>query len=171
MIRVACIDSHPAVTSGLEAILREQVDLAPVGVAEGDHALWPLLHRTRPDVVVLDRVVLCLLIKARPLAPKVVVYGDAGPVAAALAGADGLVDKTAPVGELLRVVRSVAAGRREVPRITRALQVQAAERLSPDDRAIFAMRLAGTRTSDIARAIGMSLREVRGRSHAMVAAL
>ena len=172
--RVATLDHHVAVRTGVEAILHAQHDIEPVGSAGGAHELWPLLHRTRPDVVVLDSLELCLRVKARRLGPRVVVYsasGDDAVVAARLAEADAIVDKGADVRELLEAIRAVARGERALPKITRRLQVQAAERLAPRARAIFAMRLAGTPPGDIASTAGLSPRELVSRSAAIVAAL
>ena len=54
MIRIAYLDDHPATRAGLEAILDPPVDLIPVGGAATEHELWPLLTRTRPDVLLVD---------------------------------------------------------------------------------------------------------------------
>ncbi len=54
MIRVAVLDDHPAVRSGLQAILAPEPDLLLVGSAANDEQVWPLLRDTRPDVIVLD---------------------------------------------------------------------------------------------------------------------
>src|SRR4029453_15168625 len=65
-------------------------------------------------------------------------------VPATLAGADAIVDKAADLGVLVHTIRVVGAGGRVMPAITPALQARAAARLAPQDRAIFAMSLAGT---------------------------
>jgi DNA-binding NarL/FixJ family response regulator len=105
MIRVATLDRRPAVRAGLEAIISAQSDLVPVGGAADEHELWPLLQRTRPDVLVLDDPELARVIKARPPSPKIVVYmDDAGD---APAGADGLVGKAAEQRVLLDAIRAV----------------------------------------------------------------
>jgi DNA-binding NarL/FixJ family response regulator len=181
MIRVAIVDRHPTVRAGLEAILGAQLDMVAVGGAADRRELWPLLHRARPDVVVLDAspgpeaLALCLQITSRLLAPKVVLFASDVRhdriVPAALAGADGIADKTGDVRELLQSIRAVARGEGALPRITPRLQNDAALRLEAHDHAIFAMRLAGTAPGDIAATIGVTAREVDVRSAAILAAL
>ncbi len=53
-IRVALIDDHPIFRSGVRGLLGETAGIEVVGEAsDGRHAL-DLVHRTRPDVVVMD---------------------------------------------------------------------------------------------------------------------
>jgi DNA-binding NarL/FixJ family response regulator len=180
MIRVAVVDRQPAVRAGLDAIISAQPDLVAVGGAADARELWPLLHRARPDVVVLDAstgpeaLALCLWVTSRLLGPRVVLFAidvsSDAIVPAALAGADAL-DKAADVRELLHAIRTVAHGERALPRITPRLQKDAARRLAPRDHAIFAMRLAGTAPGDIAATIGLTAGELDARSTAILAAL
>jgi DNA-binding NarL/FixJ family response regulator len=126
MIRVAVLDDHPAVRAGLEAILAREPDLIAVGSAADAEELWPLLRRTRPDVVVLDvhhpgpdGLALCLDIKRGLHAPAVVLYPAATPdalvVAAAVAGVDAIVGKSSSSRALLEAIREVARARRAGP--------------------------------------------------------
>jgi DNA-binding NarL/FixJ family response regulator len=181
MIRVAIVDRQPTVRAGLEAILGAQPDMVAVGGAADRRELWPLLHRARPDVVVLDAspgpdaLALCLQITSRLLGPRVVLFDSDVThdklVPAALAGADAMADKAGDVRDLLQAIRTVARGEAALPRITPRLQNDAARRLEAEDHAIFAMRLAGTAPGDIAATIGLSAREVDVRSAAILAAL
>jgi DNA-binding NarL/FixJ family response regulator len=181
MIRVAIVDRHPTVRAGLDAIIAAQPDLVAVGGAADGRELWPLLHRARPDVVVLDAspapdaLALCLQIKSRLLGPRVVLFAtevaSEAIVPAALAGADAIADKAGDVRELLHAIRAVARGERALPRFTPRLQAQAAARLSLGDRAIFAMRLAGTTPGDIAATVGLSAHDLDARTTAILATL
>jgi DNA-binding NarL/FixJ family response regulator len=181
MIRVAIVDRQPTVRAGLDAIIAAQPDLVAVGAAADARELWPLLHRARPEVVVLDAspaaqaLALCAQIKARLLAPRVVLFATEvrsdAIVPAALAGADAIVDKAGDVRELLHAIRAVARGERTLPRFTPRLQARAAARLSLSDRAIFAMRLAGTAPSDIATTVGLSAHDLDARTAAILATL
>jgi DNA-binding NarL/FixJ family response regulator len=182
LIRVAVLDPHPAVRAGIEAVLATQPDLTPAGSAADAQELWPLLNRSRPDVLLLDQrarcgegLVLCRRVKAPLLAPRVVLCAAHAHadliVPATLAGADALVDKSADLRELLAAIRAVAAGRRTLPRITPRLQARAAARLGPVDRAVFAMRLAGTSPRDIATTVGLGGHELDARLSAILAAL
>lgn len=73
--------------------------------------------------------------------------------------------------ELLAAIRAVAAGHRVLPAILPRLRSQAAARLATADRAIFAMRLAGTSTAEMAAVVGLGTNELRTRLAAIVAAL
>jgi DNA-binding NarL/FixJ family response regulator len=126
VIRVLIVDDHPVVRAGLEAILRTEPGLAPVGSAEDGPGLWSLLRRTRPDVVVLDRnlvqedgLEICRALRAEPAAPAVVIYtvdpSDELREQAGEAGAATVVDKGADPAVLLDALR--VAGRRRAPLI------------------------------------------------------
>jgi DNA-binding NarL/FixJ family response regulator len=171
MIRVAVLDPHPAMRAGLAAILRDAPGIVPVGAAADRHELWPLLYRTDPDVVIVDQLQLCLTVRARHPRARVVLYaaglGLDAIVPAAFAGAAAIVDKASGTPELLAAIR----GERGLPTLTPRLQRGAAQRLGGTDKAIFAMRLAGTRDRDIAATVGMPRRELSGRIAAIVAAL
>jgi DNA-binding NarL/FixJ family response regulator len=88
-------------------------------------------------------------------------------LAAEVAGADGVMDKAADTGELLRAVR----GERVLPAVGLREQARAAARLDPRDRPIFAMRLAGTAPRDIANVVGMTVAALNARVQAIVAQL
>jgi DNA-binding NarL/FixJ family response regulator len=171
MIRVAILDPHPAMRAGLAAILREAPGIVPVGAAADRHALLPLLYRTDPDVVVVDQLQLCLTVRARHPRARVVLYaagtGFDAVVPAAFAGAAAVVDKACGTQELLAAIR----GEQGLPRITPRAQRRAAARLDGTDKAIFAMRLAGTRDRDIATTVGMPRGALAGRTAAILAAL
>jgi DNA-binding NarL/FixJ family response regulator len=164
MTRVAILDPHPAIRAGLESILPP--DLTPVGSAAGRRELWPLLYRTDPDAVLLgtaDALPLCLRIRAR-YDTRVVVYAAVPAVLAAFAGAHACVDRSAPLDELLRALRSPHP---LLPPLTPRMQRQAAARLAPLDRAILAMTLAGTPASDVAATVGLTREQLTARKAAI----
>jgi len=182
MIRIAVLDRQPALRAGLDAILSAQPGLAPAGAAADPRDLWSVLYRTRPDVVLVehapgirDGLAVTLRLKTGVRPPRVVLCPTETwtglVVPARLAGADALVDKAADVRELLHAIRAVAGGRCVLPAVTPALQAHAAGRLGPQDRAIFAMLLAGTAPADIATTVGLSRRDLAARTRAIVAAL
>ena len=168
MIRVVVADRHPATCAGVNAILNEHAGIVGVGTAADRQALWPLLYRTDPDVVVLDDLRTCLAVRARHPRARVVLHADGAGfgmvVPARLAGAHALVDKACSPAEL------VAAVRREspLPPVTARLQRQAAAPLGGTDRAILAMRLAGTPDREIARIVGLDPRALGARIAAIV---
>jgi DNA-binding NarL/FixJ family response regulator len=175
MIRVATLDRHPAVRAGVETLLRGQPGFATVGTAADAQALLSLLYRADPDVVVLDDIELVPRVKTETPRTRVLVYASdptaEHEIAAAVAGADGVVDKAAEARELLRGIRDVAGGGRALPCVTPRMRARAAARLEPRDHPIFAMRLAGTSARDIAAVIGVSATSMNARVRAIVTRL
>jgi len=136
MIRVLVVDDHPVLRAGLEAVLRAEPGFVCVGVAADGAEMARVLHRTAPDVVVLDRrlgdedgLALCATVRSERGAPEVVIYtADDSPDMdrrARAAGACGAVAKERDIGELfdalrLAVRRRPAAARAEaVSRVLR----------------------------------------------------
>lgn len=182
MIRILLVDDHPALRAGLTAVLRAEPGLVPLGTAADEEELWPALNRTKPDVVVLDYHVppadglqLCRRIKKQIPAPKVLLYSayaDAQLVIPAmLAGADGVVNKGAPAGELYDAIRTVARGERIMPPMSRELLDAANERLDSADLPILGMSLDGTPEVEIARTLGVSHEELTRRVDRMISRL
>jgi DNA-binding NarL/FixJ family response regulator len=175
IIRIAVLDDHPMVRAGLRAILAAEPDLQAVGFAADEAELRVLLARTRPDVVVLDLyhpgrdgLTLALDLTRRPDAPRVVLYSaSVGLVAATVAGADAVVSKSADTRTLLEEIRAA----RPRPQVSRGMRAAAAAKLDVGDHAIFAMRLAGDTSEEIADTLGLSVTEVADRTSAIVATL
>ena len=120
-IRVALLDDHPAIRAGFEALVAPEADLQVVGFAANEAELWPVLHQTCPDVLVLGvhhpgrgGLELCLQIKRTPQAPAIVLYAasvtDSLLAAAALAGVGAVVCKSDPTIMLLDSIRVLALG-------------------------------------------------------------
>ena len=116
MIRVLVVDDHPVLRAGLEAVLRSEPGFVCVGVAADGAAMARVLHRTAPDVVVLDRrlgdedgLALCATLRSEPDAPEVFIYtADDSPDMdrrARAAGACGAVAKERDIGELFDALR------------------------------------------------------------------
>jgi DNA-binding NarL/FixJ family response regulator len=168
MIRVVVLDHHPSTCAGVNAILQEHAGVIPVGVAADRRALWPLLYRTDPDVVVLDDLRLCLAVASRHPKARIVLHTSAARfgliVPAAFAGASALVDKRCSPAELVAAVR----GDTPLAPITPRLQRHAAAKLSGTDRAILAMRLAGTPDREIALTVGLDPRAIVARNMRIV---
>jgi len=149
-----------------------------VGSAADRSDLWPVLQASHPDVLVLGQpershaTELCRQVRSQHAACRVVLYSSA-PIAlpAVLAGAHALVDKAEDLATLVDAVWIVASGGRMLPALTPESKREAAKRLTPVDRAILAMLLAGTSSSDAAAVTGLSRRELEGRRAAILATL
>jgi len=161
MIRLLIVDDHPAMRAGLTAVLRAEPGIVPLGAASSEDDLPVMLERTRPDVVLLDYhlpgsdgLKLCRKMKRDPNAPAVLLYSayadSAMVVPAILAGADGLMNKSAPAPELFDALRAVARGDRVLPPVPRALLEQAGTRVAAEDQPILAMMIDGTSPDEVA---------------------
>ena len=182
MIRMLLVDDHPALRTGLTAVLRAEPGLVPLGTAADEEELWPALNRTKPDVVLLDYhlppadgLVLCRRIKRTMPPPKVLLYSayaDASLVIPSmLAGADGLVNKGAPAPELYDAIRTVARGERVMPPLSRELLDAAQSQLNEEDIPVLMMALDGTPEGEIARTIGVAPEEMAHRLDRMISRL
>ena len=179
MIRILIVDDHPAMRAGLSAVLRAEAGLVPLSAAASASDLWPMLNRTKPDVVVLDYhlpgddgLILCRRIKHQLAAPAVLLYSayaDAAlTIPARLAGVDGLVSKSAPANELYDAIRRVARGERVLPPISRELLDDAGNRLKSDELPILGMTIEDTPLLDIATTLGVEPAEVAHRIDRMI---
>jgi DNA-binding NarL/FixJ family response regulator len=182
MIRILLVDDHPAVRAGLTAVLRAEPGLVPLGAAGSVADLWPQLHSTRPDVVVLDYhlprtdgLSLTRQIKRTVPAPAVLLYSayaDASLVIPArLAGADGIVHKGAPASELFDAIRTVARGGRVLPPVSREHLNAASARLDPEDLPVLGMTLDDTPPREMAQVLGLEPSALAARVDRMVSKL
>jgi DNA-binding NarL/FixJ family response regulator len=179
MIRLLIVDDHPAMRAGLTAVLRAEPGIVPLGAASSEDDLPAMLERTRPDVVLLDYhlpgadgLKLCRRMKREEHAPAVLLYSayadSAMVVPAILAGADGLMNKSAPAPELFDALRAVARGDRVLPPVPRELLENASGRIDPADMPILAMMIDGTSPAEVADALRVDRHEVSRRIDAMI---
>ena len=179
-IRVAIVDDHPALHTGLATILAGDPEMRHVGTADGDEDLWPLLRRAIPDVVLVssgdrpaEAIHLCLSIAAQTRGPRAVLYGPssedgAAVVAASLAGVSGVVASASPASKLLATVRVAARLPQSTPPVSLRMKREAAAMLDPADHAILAMRLAGEPAAAIGDTLGVPATMVWDRLSEMI---
>ncbi|HWH92741.1 MAG TPA: response regulator transcription factor [Baekduia sp.] len=179
MIRLLIVDDHPAMRAGLTAVLRAEPGIVPLGAASSEEDLEPTLVRTRPDVVLLDYhlpgadgLKLCRKLKRAVPAPAVLLYSayadSAMVVPAILAGANGILNKSAPAPELFDALRAVARGDRVLPPVPRELLESAAQRVEPEDLPIMAMMVDGTPIAAVADVLRRPVRDVARRVDVMI---
>jgi DNA-binding NarL/FixJ family response regulator len=180
--RIAVVDPQPAVRAGLTMLLRTEPGLVPVGAAAGAHDGARLADRLRPDVVLLephlldgDGLGLCRRLRARTDAPRVILYhGEPDPalaLVARVAGADGIVDKSAEPGELFDAIRLVARGGSALPPVDAEQLDAAAQRVAPEDLALLAMLADGAGVTDVAEALRLDPRRVARRTERLLGRL
>jgi DNA-binding NarL/FixJ family response regulator len=120
--RILLVDDHELVRTGLRLRLQHEEDMEVVGDAADAAAAYALIEAHAPDLVVMDidlpdenGLVATTKIKARWPKTRVLALTGSNPpgiVRAALrAGVDGLVFKNEASDELVRAVRTVAAGK------------------------------------------------------------
>ena len=182
MIRIVVVDDHPALRAGLDTVLGGEPGLVPVGSAGSAGELWPILTTCKPDVVLLDYhlpgddgLQVCRRIKARLLAPKVLLYsayaGSELSIPATLAGADGVIGKGIPARELYDAIRRVVTGDRVLPPIPPELMQEATERVEPEDLPLLGMLLHQTAAPDIAPVLNLDTAAVERRIDQIIARL
>jgi DNA-binding NarL/FixJ family response regulator len=182
MTRIVVIDPQPAIRAGLAMMLRSEPGLVPVGSAVGAADGLELVERQRPDVVLLDPHLLdadglavCRRIRSLPHPPRVVLYA-AEPdgtlrVTARVAGADGLVEKSAPAAALYEAIRVVARGGSSLPPIDQSELDAAAHKVDPDDLALLAMLMDRTSPDEAAETLHLDRRKIGRRVEALLGRL
>jgi two-component system, NarL family, response regulator DevR len=173
-LRVLVVDDHPAVRRGLFELLSDQPDFQVIDVASSAEEAMSVAEREAIDVAVVDYQLdgrdglwLSRKLGRLPRPPRVIIYSAYSDgwlaAAAAVAGADGLVNKGGLGSELCDAVRSVAAGRLLLPPIPFPLAELMRQRLDNEEQAIFGMSLAGIPPVDIAKTLGISRSGIESR--------
>ena len=171
MTRIVVIDPQPAVRAGLAMMLRTEPGLVPVGSAVGAADGLELVERQRPDVVLLDPHLLdgdglgvCRRLRSIEHPPRVVLYTSEPDatlhVTARVAGADGLVEKSAAPAVLFEAIRVVARGGVSLPPIGRKELDAAANSVDPDDLALLAMLMDHTSPAEVAETLHLDGRKL-----------
>ena len=195
MLRVVVADDHPMYLYGVTAILAQADGVEVVASVSEGGALVAAVEEHAPDVVVtdltmpgLDGVAAArLLLQARPGLPILVLtmHEDDEHVFAALrAGARGYLVKGADGEEIVRAVRTVAAGdavyggsvaSRIVSFYAGHETETPAERAFPEltvrEREVLELLAGGCRNHEIARRLGMSEKTVRNHVSQILAKL
>lgn len=179
MIRVAIADDHRVVRIGLEQLLKTFEDVELIGAADGGEAAVALCAEQKPDVLLLDLAMPDLdgigvtrrVSEASPETRVVLFtsFGDRREVLAAVdAGAVGYLLKDAEPSELSAAIRAAARGEAPLaPKAAAALlqeriPSQAGHELTPREREVLALVIAGRRNKQIARRLGISEKTVKG---------
>lgn len=172
---------QPAMRLGLCEMLGRHEDTPAIPVA-GEAELWRAVRGRMPGAIILSAgmgpgLVLCRRIAtAAPQVAVVMCVRMDTPVArlaAAIAGARGVVAEGAGDQDLVRALRRALDGPRggplapPDPLVLRALQA----RVAPEDRAIVALLLDGTSTADVAAVLGVAPARAQARIDALLAAL
>jgi DNA-binding NarL/FixJ family response regulator len=181
VIRVLLADDHAVVRQGLRTYLELQEDIEVAGEAADGEAAIAAAGRVRPDVVLLDLempgrdgvAALPRLLEAAPGVRVLVLtsFGEDDRLFAALrAGACGFLLKDTEPAELVRAIRSAAAGQsplspavagRVIEQLARAARPSAVETLTPREREVLRLIARGQSNKRIALELGVAEKTVK----------
>lgn len=182
MIRALIVDDHPAVLSGLVRILRSEPGMVPAHTATGASAALIEAKRRCPSVALIDYqladgdgLMLCHELKKLASPPAVLIYSAFArrelALAATVAGADGMVDKGAPLDELFDAIRIISRGGKALPALRPEVLERAVRELDPADLPILGMRVDGATLSEIASTLRLEEGELSRRLVSMLGRL
>jgi DNA-binding NarL/FixJ family response regulator len=168
-IRILCVDDHPVVRDGLEAIINLQPDMMSAGAAATGGEALERFFELRPDVTLVDLQLpdmsgfdLIKKIKDKFPNARIIVLssheGDVDIQRALEAGAQGYAVKGIVRGELLEIIRSVHAGKRRLPAAVaqKLAEHMADEPISPRELDVLSLMATGKRNKEIADALSIA---------------
>lgn len=173
-IRVGIVDDHPVFRLGLRSLLGSQDDLEVVFLAESGQAALALVQQHQTDICLVDLRMqelsgietLRRLQDQNPDIRSIVIssFGyDEEIYAAVQAGATGFVHKEADPQEILRAIRTVAAGDEAFPpqMAERLAAKQMTAGLSTREREILQLVAIGLTNKEVASSLHISQFTVR----------
>ncbi|MGY0195549.1 response regulator [Leptothrix sp. BB-4] len=177
MIRIVLADDHAIMRAGLAELFAGQEDMDVIGQAANGEALFELLRRGLPDVLLLDLnmpgesgpVLLARIRQTWPALPVLVLtmHGSPSIVQRSLEqGARGFLSKGADIQTLMTAVRKLAVGERFVESALAQRMVldgpgESGEwRLTRREKEVLALIVAGVRLGDIADRMFLSAKTV-----------
>jgi two-component system response regulator DevR len=180
-IRVLIADDHAAVRVGVCRLVGEQPDMRVVAAAiSAIGAVTATAAAAQVAVIdyhLGDRNGLWVTRRLRQLdpPPRVLIYSaftdQVLALTAIVAGADGLLSKSAIGGELCVAVRRLAAGQRYLPAISPVVIRAMSARLSPGQQPIFGMLVHGITPQLITLRLGITRSALEAERAAILAVL
>ena len=173
-IRVLVIEAETLVRVGVRTILSSQGDFEIVGEAETGERGFELFRQTNPQVVLMSlrMAETCAIdeierfLEFAPKAKIIVVASRAGDAEISRSlqnGAFGYVLKNVSESDLLKAVRTVAAGRKFIPPVVAEILSEnfGQETLTPSEEKILQQIVAGRSNKEIAYNLKVSENTVK----------
>jgi DNA-binding NarL/FixJ family response regulator len=168
-IRILTVEDHPVFREGLALILASQSDMAVVAQASTAEEALEQHRLLRPDLVLMDQRLpgpngteALIAIRSRCPQARVIMLttskGDVEIQRALRAGASAYVLKSTPKNELLKIIRTVAAGQRYIPPDVAGVVAEhlGQEDLTPRELAVLCLIRDGHRNKQIADQLSIS---------------
>jgi DNA-binding NarL/FixJ family response regulator len=176
VIRLAIIEDHPAIADGLTALLRDEPDLTVIGTARDSVAADRLIETQFPEVILCDIRLggavdgLDILSHHTPGPAFIMLSAYSYPsyyVAAVEHGAKGYLSKMASIDQILKAVRTVAAGGTAFPDDVRRAVRAALRPPTPRESQILALVAEGQANSEIAEHLSLRVKTVESQLRRM----
>src|SRR6185369_7769681 len=168
-IRVLSVEDHPVFRQGLATIIETEPDMVLVGQASNGVEAIAEFRRQRPDITLMDLRLpgangtdILIAIRGEFPGARVIMLSSSdsdGEIQRALrSGAAGYVLKSMPQDDLLAVIRSVHAGKRNVPPAVAALIAEhlGEEDLTPRELEVLQLVRDGCKNKQIADQLSIS---------------
>ena len=168
-IRILSVEDHPVFRQGLATVIETEPDMVLIGQAGNGVEAIAEFRRHRPDITLMDLRLpgangTDILIAIRGEFPdaRIIMLSSSdsdGEIQRALrSGASGYVLKSMPQDKLLAVIRSVHAGKRNVPAEVAALLAEhlGEEDLSPRELQVLQLIRDGCKNKQIADQLSIS---------------
>jgi DNA-binding NarL/FixJ family response regulator len=175
LINVLCVDDHPLMREGIAAIVRNEPDMRLVAEASNGPEAIIGFREHRPDITLMDLrmpgmngIEAVRSIRSEFPHAKIIMLttfeGDAEIQRALAAGARGYMLKSMPRKRLIETIRSVHAGRKDIPPEIAAnlAEHMGEEPLSKREIEVLKTIAGGNRNSDIAALLFISEETVKG---------
>ena len=174
-IRVLCVDDHPLMREGIAAIVKNEPDMQLIAEASNGHEAIQEFREHRPDITLMDLrlpdmsgIDATIAIRTEFASAKIIMLttfeGDAEIQRALEAGARGYMLKSMPRKQLIETIRSVHAGKKNIPPQIAAYLAEhmGEETLSKREIEVLKAIANGNRNIDIATLLFISEETVKG---------